>query len=68
MGQQQSKPPEPAEMTTINENVNQQNMQLEHTIKIDLFFVICFALIIFIFYKLNQYFKNYVNKKAVVNV
>lgn len=65
MGNPQSKV---KEKIIINENINsqQQNMDINHTIKIDTFFIICFIIVIYILYRINIYFKNYVNKKAII--
>lgn len=64
---------ESKESVIINENnggttKTQQNMDFSTTIKLDTFFLICIILIVFLVYKINKYFKNYVNKKAVVQV
>lgn len=64
MGNQKSKS---IEAITVNNN-NNQEMDFGTTIKLDAFFIFCIIVIIFIIIKLNRYIKNYIQKKAVVQV
>lgn len=66
MGNQKSKQQET--ITINNNNKEENNMDFGTTIKLDAFFIFCMIVIVFIIIKVNKYFKNYIQKKAVVQV